>query len=310
VWKSASSAHLDEISGALQSLRSEAACSRRLNLDPTADKQEIRRYLLGALDADRKTLLEERILSVPEAYEEVSMVEDELVQDYVAGGLSELERQQFETSFLTTAERQKNLRFAQLLTRYVNAQSVPVAQKNNAAAAAAIPHAAEKSAPAKKSFMFSLLPANGRPALLFCIAGVALLGITLLSWFVFRRPPLLPVQQRAEHVVVVTLAPGSITTGNTTAQRVNVPPKGYNLKLELELANASFRNYKSELFRENKRLQTHGELRIEPKGEQYVVPLTITGEILSPGEYEVKLSGVSESGADAFIEKYSFRVIE
>ena len=276
-------------------------------LDPTADKQEIRRYLLGALDADRKTALEERILSVPEAYEELSMVEDELVHDYVAGGLSELERQQFETSFLTTAERQKNLRFAQLLTRYVNAQSVPITHENNAAAA--IPHA-EKSAPAKKSLKFSLLPANGHPAVVFCIAGVALLGITLLSWFVFRRPPLLPVQQRAEPVVVVTLAPGSITTGNTTAQRVNVPPKGYNLKLELELANASFRNYKSELFRENKPLQTRGELKIEAKGEQFVVPLTITGEMLRPGDYEVKLSGVSESGADAFIEKYAFRVIE
>lgn len=264
-------------------------------MDPTADKQEIRRYLLGALDADRKTSLEERILAVPETYEELSLVEDELIHDYAAGGLSELERQQFETNFLTTAERQKNLRFAQLLTRYVNA--------------AALPHV-EKVAPAKKSFMFSLLPANGHPALVFCIAGVALLGITLLSWFVFRRPTLLPVQQRTEPVVVVTLAPGSITTGNTTAQRVNVPPKGYNLKLELELANASFRNYKSELFRENKSLQTRAELRIEAKGEQYVVPLTITGEMLSPGDYEVKLSGVSESGADAFIEKYSFRVIE
>ena len=46
------------------------------------------------------------------------------------------------------------------------------------------------------------------------------------------------------------------------------------------------------------------------KGEQYIVPLTITGEMLSPGDYEVKLSGVSESGANEFIEKYSFRVIE
>lgn len=263
-------------------------------LDPTADK-EIRRYLLGALDGDRKTPFEERIMSVPEAHEELSIVEDELIHDYVAGGLSELERQQFETHFLITAERQTDLRFAQLLARYVNA--------------AAIPHV-ENTAPAKKSFTFSLLPASSLPAMVFCVAGVALLGIALLSWIAFRRPPLMSVPKRAEPVVVVTLAPGSITTGDTTAQQVNVPPKGYNLKLELELANPSFRNYKSELFRENKSLQTRGELKIEAKGEQYVIPLTITGEMLSPGDYEVKLSGVSESGTDAFIEKYSFRVIE
>lgn len=261
-------------------------------MNPTADKQEIKRYLLGALDGDRKTSFEERILSVPEAYDELSIVEDELINDYAAGGLSQLERQQFETHFLITAERQKDLRFAQLLARYVKA----------------VPHV-EKVAPAKKPFTLPLLPAS-RPALVFCIAGVVLLGITLVSWFVFRRPPLLSVQQRAEPVVVLTLAPGSITTGEPDAQRVTVPPKGYNLKLELELAKASFRNYKSELFRENKPVQTRDELRIEAKGKQYVVPLTITGEMLSPGDYEVKLSGVLESGADAFVEKYSFRVIE
>ena len=272
-------------------------------MDPTADKQEIRRYLLGALDGDRKTPFEERILSAPEAYEELSVVEDELIHDYVGGGLSELERQQFETHFLITAERQKDLRFAQLLERYVNSHSVPDAQENFAAAA--IPHV-EKVAPAKKSFTFSLLSASSRPAMVFCVAGVALLGIALLSWFAFRRPPLMSVPKRVEPVVVLTLAPESITTG----KQVNIPPKGYNLKLELELANPGFRNYKSELLRENKSLQTRGELKLEAKGKQYVIPLTIIGEMLSPGDYEVKLSGVSESGTDAFIEKYSFRVIE
>ena len=274
-------------------------------MNPTADKQEIKRYLLGALDADRKTSLEERTLSVPEAYDELAISEDELINDYAAGGLSELERQQFETHFLITAERQKDLRFAQLLARYVNTQPVSIAQENLVAAAS--PHV-EKVAPAKKSFTLSMLPA-GRPALVFCIAGVVLLGITLVGWFVFRRPPV-SVQQRAAPVVVLTLAPESITTREPAAQRVTVPPKGYNLKLELKLANARFRNYKSELFRGNKPLQTRGELRIEAKGEQYVVPLTITGEMLSPGDYEVKLSGVLESGADEFVEKYSFRVIE
>ena len=259
--------------------------------------------MLGSLDGDRKTPLEEQILSEAEAYDELTIVEDELIHDYALGGLSGLERQQFETYFVLTAQRQKDLRFAQLLARYVNTQSNPVPQKN--IAAAAIPHV-EEVAPANKSFTFSLLPANRRPVLVFCIAGVVLLGITLVSWIAFRRPPLRPVQQRAEPVVVLTLAPES----NTTEKQVNVPPKGYNLKLELELAHASFRNYKSELFRENKSLQTRGELKIEAKGDQYMVPVTITGEMLSPGGYEVKLSGVSESGADAFIEKYSFRVIE
>ena len=252
----------------------------------TADKQEVRSYLLGVLDADRKTQLEEQILSKPETYEELLLVEEELIDQYVAGGLSELERRQFETHFLITAERQKNLRFGQLLNRYVNSHPF-----------------LENSAPAKKSLTFSMLPAAGRPVMTFGIVGVVLLGVALLCWLGYRRPQSRLIQQRDEPVVVVTLAPAA-------APHVNVPPKGYDLKLELELANPSFRNYKSELFRENRSVQTRGELRVEPKGEQYIVPVTITGEVLSPGDYELKLSGVSESGANEFIEKYSFRVIE
>ena len=252
----------------------------------TADKQEVRSYLLGVLDTDRKTQLEEQILSAPETYEELLLVEEELIDQYVAGGLSELERRQFETHFLITAERQKNLRFGQLLNRYVNSHPF-----------------LENSAPAKKSLTFSMLPAAGRPVMTFGIVGVVLLGVALLCWLGYRRPQSRLIQQRDEPVVVVTLAPAA-------APHVNVPPKGYDLKLELELANPSFRNYKSELFRENTSVQTRGELKVEPKGEQYIVPVTITGEVLSPGDYELKLSGVSESGANEFIEKYSFRVIE
>jgi hypothetical protein len=260
-------------------------------LVPTADKEEMRAYLLGTLDTGLKTEIEERILYTPEVYEELLMFEEELIDQYVAGGLSKVERQQFETHFLITAERQNNLRFGQLLKRYLN--SHPVED----------PAAAATSAPAPKPFMFSPSLVSGRPLITFCVAGVVLLGIVLVGWFTVRRPMARPSQRSVEPVIVVTLAPGSITTSG-------VPPKGYNLKLELELKNASFRNYKFELFRENKSVQTSAALPVEAKGQQYVIPLTITGEALRPGDYQVKLSGVSESGTDEFIQNYSFRVIE
>jgi len=167
-------------------------------LNLTADKQEVRSYLLGVLDADRKTQLEERILSTPETYEELLLVEEELIDEYVAGGLSETERQQFETHFLITAERQKNLRFGQLLKRYVNSNP----------AAAAMPHVGN-SAPAQKSLTFSMLPAAGRPVMVFGVAGVVLLGVALLCWLGYRRPTSRLAQSGIEPVVVVTLAPAA-----------------------------------------------------------------------------------------------------
>ena len=235
------------------------------------DTEVLRSYLLGTLEAEPRAELEERILSDPAVYEELLLLEDELIDQYVAGGLSKAERQQFETHFLITAERQKKLRFGQLLKSHLSTQTIPAASEN-------VPVAQLNQTVPSRRF-FSL------------VAFAAVIGIALLCWFVFRKP-----------VMVVQLAPGSVEK-----QGVTVPPQGFNVKLELAVANTNFKNYKSELFRENTPVQTNA-LKIETKGEQQIVPLTITGETLMPGDYQVKLSGVSDSGQDEFIDNYTFRV--
>ncbi len=239
------------------------------------DTEVLRSYLLGTLEAEPRAELEERILSDPAVYEELLLLEEELIDQYVADGLSKAERQQFETYFLITAERQKKLRFGQLLKRHLSSQTIPTSSEN-----VPVPNL-NQTVSSKRSFSLLAFP----------VAVVAVLGIVLLCWLAFRKP-----------VVVVKLAPGLVEK-----QGVTVPPQGFNVKLELAVANTRFKRYKSELFRENKSVQTE-TLRIESKGEQQIVPFTITGETLSPGDYQVKLSGVSDSGQDEFIDNYTFRV--
>jgi hypothetical protein len=251
----------------------------------------MRSYLLGTLDRDQKTQFEERILTEPSVYDELLIDEEELIDQYVTGELSALEQQQFESHFLITAERQKNLRFGKLLQKYVTshveAPPVPV-----------------------HSFSFLQTPARRWVSLGLVAAILGAAAVIIIRGFVNRRQAASVVQQTTSRVMTVTLAPGSAGTQGSTAQRVNLPPHGVEVKLELELANPSFRNYKSELFRENKSLQISDALRIESKGEQRVVPFTVTGEMLSPGDYQVKLSGVLDSGANEFKDKYYLRVIE
>lgn len=271
-------------------------------MSPNIDKEEMRNYLLGTLAADRRTELEESILCDPEVYEELLLNEEELIDQYVAGSLSNLEKHQFETHFLITAERQKNLRFGRLLKKYFNSQpaflprSVPVAVGP-----------AGKTAPANKTFPFPLALFGTGPALAISAAVLLCVGIVFCYWLVARGPATRAVQQDTSRLMVVTLAPGSTRSSGTT-RRVTVPTKGVDVKLELEIANYRFQNYKSELFRESQRLDTQNELKMQARGEQHIVPLTISGEMLSPGDYQVKLSGVLESGQDEFIDNYSFRV--
>ena len=261
-------------------------------MKPEIERQEMRAFLLGTLDGDQTTQFEERILTEPGVYEELLVVEEELIDQYVAGDLSALEQQQFESHFLITAERQKNLRFGKLLQKYANS------------------HIGLTEAPPVPVQSLSLLRARSRRwawvGIFAAVVGCA--GIIFVRGLVNRREAA-SVEQAIPRVVV-TLLPGSTGTEGSNAQRVIVSPKGGEVKLELELTNPTFRNYKSELFRENKSLQIADELRIEAKGEQHVVPFTVTGEMLSPGDYEVKLSGVLDSGANEFIDNYSFRVIE
>jgi hypothetical protein len=273
-------------------------------LNSNIDKQEMRSYLLGALDSDLRMQLEQRILSEPETYDELLLIEQELIDQYLAGGLSKNEQRQFENNFLITAERQKNLRFGRLLRRYVNAHPVLVPGETPRVAVRQT-----ERAPAPKSFPFSL-PSFGRRPWGFAAALVVFVGLIAFAWFISRRPSERLAQKRTVPEVGVTLAPGSVRSEGGAMPRVKVPPKGYDLKLELEVTNLSFQNYKSELFRENEPVQTTDDLKVETKREQHVVPFTIRGEMLSPGDYQVRLSGVLESGADEFIDNYSFRVIE
>lgn len=255
----------------------------------------MRDFLLGTLDGDHKTQFEERILTEPGVYEELLVVEEELIDQYVAGELSPLEQQQFESHFLITAERQKNLRFGKLLRQYATSHID-------------LPEPEEPPIPVH-SFSPLRTPLRRWSALAVLATIVGCAGIIFVRGLVNKREACV-VQQTNSRVVTVTLLPGSAGTGESTPQRLSVPPQDAQVKLELELTNPTFRNYKSELFRENKSLQISDELTLEAKGEQRVVPFTVTGEKLSPGDYQVKLSGVLDSGADEFIDNYSFRVIE
>jgi hypothetical protein len=182
------------------------------------------------------------------------------------------------------------------LRRYVNSQEVPPV--------AATLHE-------KPAFWIYLTPFRKRPALAYSLVAIAFAGILFFAWFAGLKPAQHNSSQSAAPAAVVPLVPGSMRSAGAGLAHVQVPPQGSDVKLELEVTNNSFQNYRSELFRENKSLKTIGDLKVEKKnGEQHVVPVTIPGDLLSPGDYQLRLSGVLDTGADEFIDKYSFRVIE
>lgn len=247
----------------------------------------MREYLLGTLEAEQRSALQERILSDPQAYEELLTAEKELIDQYEAGGLSKQEQHQFETHFLVSAARQKNLRFGQLVNGLLNSHST----------------LASKTAPAP----FYLAAFRKSPVLAVSGALAVWLGLVFFSWQLAQKSAEDLVKQSASGLVVVTLSPGSTRTTGTT-QLLILPTRDAGVKLELELTNTGFHNYKSELFRGSEALDTRDGLQMEAKGDHHVIPVIFDGRTLSPGEYRLKLSGIQNSGSDQFVDNYSFRV--
>lgn len=276
-------------------------------MNPNVDKQEMRSYLLGTIEVDRRAALEERILTEPQVYEELLVSEEDLIDQYLGNNLSPSERQQFETHFLITAERQNNLRFGRLLRRYLDSQPAPVSSEE-------IPVAVRQTdthAPAKTFLPFAASTFGRTAAVAISAAVIVGVGIILLlCWTSSRKAQQNVAQRESSPYVSVPLTPGTLRSGDTATQHVSIPSKGVRVRLEMEVSNSSFHNYKSELLRENDSLQKADQLQAEKKGEQHIVPWTIGGDVLSPGDYQVRLSGVLDSGQDEFIDNYTFRVVK
>jgi hypothetical protein len=82
------------------------------------NKTAIRRYLLGDISDEERQQIECRILTDGEYFGQVSVLEEELVDEYVRGKLSAKEQRKFEYYFLSNSEGVEQVRLATDLRTY------------------------------------------------------------------------------------------------------------------------------------------------------------------------------------------------
>ena len=79
--------------------------------------------------------VEARLFTDREFYDELSIVEDELIDQYLGGAMSDADRESFESHFVSSPERQQKVRFARALKKYV---SVSAGQDESGSAPATV----------------------------------------------------------------------------------------------------------------------------------------------------------------------------
>jgi len=90
-----------------------------------SDENIIRKHLLGSLTEEERSHAEEKLFTDDDYFELLTVIEDELIDDYISGDLTEEDRKQFEAHFLSTPERREKLGFARTLNEYVSREDVP-----------------------------------------------------------------------------------------------------------------------------------------------------------------------------------------
>ena len=104
-------------------------------MNETSEEQQnfIRKYLLASLDDEvEMRRIEEKILLDDDFVEQLSIAEEELIDDYLDGTLAETERQQFLRFFLISPENKEKLRLIQNLRKYAAKQPAVYEVKRHA----------------------------------------------------------------------------------------------------------------------------------------------------------------------------------
>lgn len=89
--------------------------------------EDMRQYLLGGLTEDECNVLEDLCFGDDDFFQQVLIVEDELIQEYVQKELSEIEKKQFEERFLVVPLQRQKVEVAKalLLSRTTPSTIVP-----------------------------------------------------------------------------------------------------------------------------------------------------------------------------------------
>jgi hypothetical protein len=289
--------------------------------EESENDEAIRRLLLGLSDDEERRSAEELFMTDPEYREKVLMAEDDLIEGYLDGSLSEGERERFRAHFLSTPRQQRRVRVARSLRSFaaveVTAHSPPAVEDD----------------PQPIGWLRRLADALRlrSPAVYVPLAAALLVALVFGSWWLFEssRARQLRAQEEARRLEVERLLarfndpsgaglpePGSpvfslpLMPVNVRGEALTVPPQPESGVVELRLLRADdgYKSYKATLHRVGGLSQySIPGLRAADTSAGRAVPVRIPARLLTPGTYRLKLSGVGADGRPVELDEYTFQ---
>jgi len=291
-------------------------------------RQEAVRYLLGDATDAEKEALERRFFEDALASEEIAAVEDELVDDYVAGRLAGAERIRFEQVYLTTPDRAAKIEFARALQERLAAPP-------KGAAAAKWPRLLALAATVLVAF------AGAYFAYRFNEARRELARIEEQQASLERRQKELSqelatnqaerarlekeldltrkeaesyasqiaaAQRDVGETIAFTLAGGLTRDTGASQKTLEIPPGTKQVKLSMSLPADHYASYSAVLRTpEGREVWKAASLAARRIGPALALDLAVPARLLASGDYIVSVTGITATGRAEPTADFSFR---
>ena len=298
----------------------------------------LRRYFLGDLPREDRVRLEDRYLVDVELFEELLAAENDLIDAYVRGELTEDERQQFEVEYLKSPERRDRLDFARALSQLSALDEEALA--------------ANRRSLWKK--MWATL-SNRQEIPQWALATAVVMVVASGSWLLvqnrglqvglqqalsgqaalrrqeealrqriakFEENPRGQVQENQQGSEVakleppmglemtLRLTPGIARSAGMQVKTLVLPTPISQVRLQLMLDRDQYKTYEAVLLTaEQKEVFRGRTLRSHSIGGSTVVAWRIPENVMHEGDYIVQLKGQLATGGLEDLAPYSFRVL-
>jgi hypothetical protein len=277
----------------------------QLALEIENKQQElIIQYLLGQARSEDVASLEELLMTDREFLTELQIVEDELIDQYLDGELSEFDRDSFETYFLGTPERQRKVRFGRIFNKYLSDVEPLPSEDLRVARGSKLAREVPKSASTK--LFFSRLT-FWNPSLSYSLVVALVLIVGTVSWIALRNWRS-SGSNDPSRVLAVTLTPG-LTRGNSSLEKIVLHSDIGTLRLRLKLIRDDYNSYRVIILDDNRSpVWTGNNLEVSIEGGAKFVSTDLPARSVTSGNYSAKLSGRLADETFDDLDTYPFQL--
>jgi len=232
-------------------------------------------YLLGQTGPEESSSFEERLVTEKDFYDELTIAEDELIDQYLDGDLTGVEREQFERHFLSSAERRQKVRFGSALLKTAARSDswVPV-------------------------HLF-----QPRAILLYAVL-VLLVIVGVGSWVIWSNQSNVRL---AGKTVSITLLPGATRSDQPVNSVSNSADVG-TIQLRLALANPQ-ETYRVKVVNGDEAEVWSGDGRLQTDSNNNFIVADVPAQLLPTGDYQAILNRKLPDGSYEETSSYIFRIV-